>query len=136
MPNKKSLKTMLIEAKANASCKSSYLHEPTPNPFANSKTKISSAASKTEIHENKCPKALIMIKSIAMVKNSQDPYKDFRHSMLQMIFEKEIYAKDDLQHLLYCFLELNSPCQHPVIIKAFTDICNIDVISPNHLLNS
>ncbi|XWS28525.1 hypothetical protein CRYUN_Cryun25bG0077300 [Craigia yunnanensis] len=68
-----------------------------------------------------CPKT---IDSIAVVKDSNDPYQDFRHSMLQMIIEKQIYSKDDLQELLQCFLELNSPCHHDVIVKAFMEIWN------------
>ncbi|KAG4183253.1 hypothetical protein ERO13_A09G097633v2 [Gossypium hirsutum] len=42
--------------------------------------------------------------------------------MLQMIVEKRIYSKHDLEELLQCFLELNSPCHHDVIIKAFMEI--------------
>ncbi|KAJ6698391.1 TRANSCRIPTION REPRESSOR OFP6-LIKE [Salix purpurea] len=34
--------------------------------------------------------------SVAVEKDSDDPYLDFRHSMLQMILEKQIYSKDDL----------------------------------------
>ncbi|XVE79180.1 hypothetical protein DITRI_Ditri14bG0037300 [Diplodiscus trichospermus] len=76
-----------------------------------------------------CPK---IINSIAEVKDSNDPYRDFRHSMLQMIIEKQIYSKDDLQELLQCFLELNSPCHHDVIVKAFMEIWN-QVISKDIL---
>ena len=47
--------------------------------------------------------------SVAVEKDSDDPYLDFRHSMLQMILEKQIYSKDDLRQLLDCFLQLNSP---------------------------
>ncbi|XP_044506887.1 transcription repressor OFP8-like [Mangifera indica] len=68
-----------------------------------------------------CPK---MVDSIAVVKESKDPYQDFRQSMLLMIMEKEIYNKDDLQQLLKCFLRLNSPCHHDVIVRAFTEIWN------------
>lgn len=67
-----------------------------------------------------CPK---LIDSIAVEKDSNDPYKDFRHSMLQMMFEKEIYSENDLQELLQCFLQLNAPCHHHVIVQAFTEIC-------------
>ncbi|KAE8705791.1 Detected protein of unknown function [Hibiscus syriacus] len=63
-----------------------------------------------------------IVDSIAVVKDSNDPYGDFRHSMLQMIVEKRIYSEDDLQELLRCFLELNSRCHHRVIVEAFTDI--------------
>ncbi|XAR69807.1 hypothetical protein NMG60_11001531 [Bertholletia excelsa] len=62
--------------------------------------------------------------SVAVEKDSDDPYVDFRRSMLQMIVEKEIYSKDDLRELLSCFLQLNSPDYHGVIVRAFTDIWN------------
>ncbi|RWR80262.1 transcription repressor OFP6-like protein [Cinnamomum micranthum f. kanehirae] len=60
--------------------------------------------------------------SVAVVKDSDDPYLDFQHSMLQMIIEKEIYSKDDLWELLNCFLSLNSPYHHQIIIRAFMEI--------------
>ncbi|CAI9760865.1 unnamed protein product [Fraxinus pennsylvanica] len=63
-------------------------------------------------------------KSVAVEKESDDPYLDFRHSMLQMILEKEIYSKDDLKELLNCFLRLNSPYYHGIIVRAFTEIWN------------
>ncbi|XVF76129.1 hypothetical protein PTKIN_Ptkin13bG0241100 [Pterospermum kingtungense] len=62
--------------------------------------------------------------SLAVEKDSDDPYLDFRHSMLQMILEKEIYSKDDLEELLNCFLQLNSPHYHGIIVRAFTEIWN------------
>ncbi|CAB4287079.1 unnamed protein product [Prunus armeniaca] len=62
--------------------------------------------------------------SVAVEKDSGDPYLDFRHSMLQMILENEIYAKDDLRELLNCFLQLNAPCNHGIIIRVFTEIWN------------
>lgn len=61
---------------------------------------------------------------MAVEKDSDDPYLDFRHSMLQMILENEIYSKDGLRELLNCFLQLNSPQHHGVIVRAFTDIWN------------
>ncbi|KAK6942555.1 Ovate protein family, C-terminal [Dillenia turbinata] len=60
--------------------------------------------------------------SVAVEKDSDDPYLDFRQSMLQMILEKEIYAKDDLRELLNCFLQLNPPYHHEIIVRAFTEI--------------
>ncbi|XVF55816.1 hypothetical protein PTKIN_Ptkin06aG0067200 [Pterospermum kingtungense] len=62
--------------------------------------------------------------SLAVEKDSDDPYLDFRQSMLQMILEKEIYSKDDLRELLNCFLQLNSPYHHGIIVRAFTEIWN------------
>ncbi|XP_014513026.1 transcription repressor OFP6 [Vigna radiata var. radiata] len=61
---------------------------------------------------------------VAVEKDSDDPYLDFRHSMLQMILQNEIYSKDDLRELLNCFLQLNSPDHHGVIVRAFTEIWN------------
>ncbi|KAF7818830.1 transcription repressor OFP6-like [Senna tora] len=61
---------------------------------------------------------------VAVEKDSEDPYLDFRHSMIQMIMENEIYSKDELRELLSCFLELNSPYHHGVIVRAFTEIWN------------
>ncbi|KAL2554223.1 Ovate family protein [Forsythia ovata] len=62
--------------------------------------------------------------SVAVEKDSDDPYLDFRQSMLQMILEKEIYSKNDLKELLNCFLQLNSPYYHGIIVRAFTEIWN------------
>ncbi|XP_041024272.1 transcription repressor OFP6-like [Juglans microcarpa x Juglans regia] len=62
--------------------------------------------------------------SVAVEKDSNDPYLDFRQSMLQMILENEIYSKDDLRELLHCFLQLNSPYHHGLIVKAFSEIWN------------
>ncbi|KAL5067620.1 hypothetical protein RYX36_018507, partial [Vicia faba] len=61
---------------------------------------------------------------VAVEKDSDDPYLDFRHSMLQMILENEICCKDDLRGLLNCFLELNLVEHHGIIIRAFTEIWN------------
>ncbi|KHN08721.1 hypothetical protein glysoja_037043 [Glycine soja] len=63
-------------------------------------------------------------RGVAVEKDSDDPYLDFRHSMLQMILENEIYSKEDLRELLNCFLQLNSPDHHGVIVRAFTEIWN------------
>lgn len=65
-----------------------------------------------------------MKESVAVVKESEDPYYDFKDSMLQMILEKEIYAWEDLRELLQRFLSLNSPYQHDSIMRAFTEIWN------------
>ncbi|KAE8711128.1 Alpha/beta-Hydrolases superfamily protein isoform 1 [Hibiscus syriacus] len=65
--------------------------------------------------ETKCSAATIQGfghvrgESLVVEKESDDPYLDFKYSMLQMILEKEIYSKDDLKELLNCFLKLNSP---------------------------
>ncbi|XP_072999093.1 transcription repressor OFP8-like [Typha latifolia] len=62
--------------------------------------------------------------SVAVAVESNEPYEDFRDSMVQMIVEKDIYAWDDLNDLLHEFLSLNSPRHHPLIIHAFADLWN------------
>ncbi|RHN56961.1 putative transcription factor OFP family [Medicago truncatula] len=64
-----------------------------------------------------------LIDSIAVEKESKEPYEDFRNSILQMILEREIYSENDLQELLECFLQLNAKCHHHVIVEAFMETC-------------
>lgn len=60
--------------------------------------------------------------SFAVVKRSNDPYSDFRKSMLEMVIEKQIYNASDLKDLLRCFLSLNEDEHHKTILKAFSDV--------------
>ncbi|EEF28078.1 transcription repressor OFP2 [Ricinus communis] len=60
--------------------------------------------------------------SLAIVKSSCDPQKDFRESMLEMIVENNIRASKDLEDLLACYLSLNSDEYHDLIIKVFKQI--------------
>ncbi|KAG0500869.1 hypothetical protein HPP92_000941 [Vanilla planifolia] len=67
--------------------------------------------------------------SVAVVKETSEPYADFRESMVQMIVEEELYAWDDLNELLHRFLTLNSPRHHHLILHAFADLWS-GVFSP------
>ncbi|KAF8400785.1 hypothetical protein HHK36_014087 [Tetracentron sinense] len=60
--------------------------------------------------------------SFAVVKHSSDPYRDFRTSMVEMIIEKQIFAAKELEHLLQCFLSLNSSHHHKIIVEVFSEI--------------
>ncbi|KAK8964472.1 hypothetical protein KSP40_PGU010473 [Platanthera guangdongensis] len=60
--------------------------------------------------------------SVAVVKDSEDPLRDFKQSMLQMIVEKEIVGRTELRELLVRFLSLNSTRFHGIIIRAFAEI--------------
>ncbi|KAF8096511.1 hypothetical protein N665_0307s0040 [Sinapis alba] len=60
--------------------------------------------------------------SFAVVKKSEDPYEDFRTSMVEMIVERQIFAAAELQKLLQCFLSLNSLQHHSVIVQVFLEI--------------
>lgn len=60
--------------------------------------------------------------SFAVVKKSEDPYVDFKRSMMDMIMEKQIFNDKDLEQLLHCFLSLNSRNHHGIIVQAFSEI--------------
>ncbi|XWS21074.1 hypothetical protein CRYUN_Cryun30bG0024100 [Craigia yunnanensis] len=60
--------------------------------------------------------------SVAVVKKSEDPYEDFKRSMLQMILTKKMFEAKDLEQLLQCFLSLNSRQYHRIIVEAFIEI--------------
>lgn len=60
--------------------------------------------------------------SFAVVKNSEDPYEDFKRSMMEMIREKHMVEAKDLEQLLQCFLSLNHRHHHAVIVQAFSEI--------------
>ncbi|XP_019199175.1 PREDICTED: transcription repressor OFP8-like [Ipomoea nil] len=60
--------------------------------------------------------------SVAVVKESDDPYLDFRQSMIQMMAARDMWSEEGLEELLKCFLRLNSPVHHEIIIQAFTEI--------------
>ncbi|XP_050226609.1 transcription repressor OFP1-like [Mercurialis annua] len=60
--------------------------------------------------------------SLAIVKSSFDPQKDFRESMVEMIVENNIRSSKDLEELLACYLSLNSDEYHHLIIKVFKQI--------------
>lgn len=150
--NKKRLIRTVFTANGTCGCakkKAIEVHEPTPKPktFIHSKTNSNSSkasstttsgerngaiddddfsstatfseAETSSVNNKRSP----LMNTVAVEKDSEDPYHDFRHSMLQMIFEKEIHSGDDLQELLQCFLHLNATCYHDVIVKAFNDIC-------------
>ncbi|XP_073128428.1 transcription repressor OFP7-like [Henckelia pumila] len=60
--------------------------------------------------------------SFAIVKRSENPYEDFKNSMIDMIVEKQMFEHKDLEQLLQCFLSLNSRHYHGIIIQAFYEI--------------
>ncbi|KAK4416547.1 Transcription repressor OFP7 [Sesamum alatum] len=60
--------------------------------------------------------------SFAIVKRSEDPYEDFKNSMMDMVVEKQMFDPKDLEQLLQCFLSLNSRHYHGIIVEAFSEI--------------
>ncbi|KMT04923.1 hypothetical protein BVRB_7g170890 [Beta vulgaris subsp. vulgaris] len=73
---------------------------------------------------------------------SENPCDDFQQSMLEMIKENQIFSSEQLLQLLNCFLRLNSPAHHHLILCAFFQVCQYAVVSssnqsphaPNHPL--
>ncbi|PIN05205.1 hypothetical protein CDL12_22259 [Handroanthus impetiginosus] len=65
----------------------------------------------------------MMEESYAVEKSSSDPYEDFRASMVEMIIEKQIFGKDDLERMLICYLGLNEGRLHGIIVDVFSEIC-------------
>ncbi|KAA8537645.1 hypothetical protein F0562_027253 [Nyssa sinensis] len=63
-----------------------------------------------------------MKESFAVERRSEDPYEDFKKSMLEMIIEKQMFESKDLEQLLQCFLSLNSRHHHAAIVQAFSEI--------------
>ncbi|EXB59123.1 hypothetical protein L484_014618 [Morus notabilis] len=63
--------------------------------------------------------------SFAVVKRSEDPYEDFKRSMMEMILEKQMFDDKDLEQLLHCFLSLNSKHHHGAIVRAFIEIWEV-----------
>lgn len=60
--------------------------------------------------------------SYAVMKKSEDPYDDFKKSMMEMILEKHLSESVDLENLLICFLSLNAKEHHDVIVEAFGEV--------------
>ncbi|XP_009617923.1 transcription repressor OFP4-like [Nicotiana tomentosiformis] len=99
---------------------STYIDSLSPLGFdQNDDISLRPSEANSEFRASSCPK---IHGSVAVVKDSTDPFQDFKKSMLQMIFEMEIYSPEDLKELLNCFLHLNSPSYREIIIQAFLDI--------------
>ncbi|KAG6416674.1 hypothetical protein SASPL_124109 [Salvia splendens] len=60
--------------------------------------------------------------SFAVVKSSFNPQQDFRDSMVEMIQEKGIRHREELQELLAFYLTLNSDQHHDLIINVFQQV--------------
>ncbi|KAL2642158.1 hypothetical protein R1flu_009745 [Riccia fluitans] len=98
-------------------------------PFKKKRSKNTSSRRRKGRSKSKGPPPLLpndlhgkVKESVAVVKSSYDPYTDFRSSMVEMIVEKEIQGAVDLEELLRCYLSLNSPEYHSVIVKVFADV--------------
>ena len=64
--------------------------------------------------------------SVAVAKKSQDPCRDFKRSMLEMILETQIFEAEDLEELLQWRQ------YHGVIVQAFSEIWEV-VLRDSHV---
>ncbi|KAK1412727.1 hypothetical protein QVD17_34204 [Tagetes erecta] len=97
----------------------------TPARKSNSGIKLRANSPKLALGKRivqKSAKSKNMPESFAIVKSSFDPQKDFMESMKEMIVENNLRRSEDLEHLLACYLSLNSDEYHDVIVKAFEQI--------------
>ncbi|EXC07280.1 hypothetical protein L484_021187 [Morus notabilis] len=88
--------------------------------------------SETASRREREPEGKKVRESFAVVKKSEDPYEDFKRSMLEMIMGKQMFEASDLEELLQCFLTLNSRQYHGVIVEAFSEIWEI-LFSDSHV---
>ncbi|KAL0733348.1 hypothetical protein Bca4012_009558 [Brassica carinata] len=63
-----------------------------------------------------------VMEGVAVVKRSEDPYEDFKGSMMEMIVEKNMSEMAELEQLLSCFLTLNAKRHHRAIVNAFSEV--------------
>lgn len=85
-------------------------------------TRLTSPSQDEDIFPAGISEAVVQ-QSIALAKDSSDPYADFRDSMLEMMQEKNLWQREEeLQDLLQCFLHLNQPVHHQLIRQAFSDV--------------
>lgn len=66
--------------------------------------------------------AAVVVEGVAVVKRSEDPYEDFKGSMMEMIVEKKMFEVAELEQLLRCFLTLNAKRHHRAIVRAFSEV--------------
>ncbi|KAJ7278080.1 hypothetical protein O6H91_Y386700 [Diphasiastrum complanatum] len=71
---------------------------------------------------NESPTVSKVRNSVPVVKCSFDPYEELRVSMVEMIVKKELHETQDLDELLRCYLSLNPPSYHDLIVRTFKDV--------------
>lgn len=71
----------------------------------------------------------------AVVITTSNPYAEFRSSVLMMMVENDICSKCssrlELEHLMRCYLAVNSLHHHPIIIQVFYDVVCEDLCAHN-----
>ncbi|KAK1437546.1 hypothetical protein QVD17_03340 [Tagetes erecta] len=78
-----------------------------------------------ESHCGNVEKRRLATNVVAIAKDSNDPYEDFKASMVDMIVEEGIFGVEELEKLVECFVSLNSEEYHKVIFDVFAEIWEI-----------
>ncbi|XP_039143909.1 uncharacterized protein LOC120281026 [Dioscorea cayenensis subsp. rotundata] len=111
----------LLSSKSFSSDSSEFYQR--SSSIANKKKNIYKHKISSSFYRQKVRKERLEENGFAVVKRSEDPYGDFKSSMVEMIVEKQImFSEKELEKLLKSYLSLNSYHHHPVILRAFSDI--------------
>lgn len=111
----------LLSSKSFSSDSSEFYQR--SSSIANKKKNIYKHKISSSFYCQKVRKERLEENGFAVVKRSEDPYGDFKSSMVEMIVEKQImFSEKELEKLLKSYLSLNSYHHHPVILRAFSDI--------------
>ncbi|KAJ0976651.1 hypothetical protein J5N97_012125 [Dioscorea zingiberensis] len=73
--------------------------------------------------------------SVAMAMESQDPYRDFRESMEEMVLAHGMKNWESLEELLVWYLKVNGKKTHGFILGAFVDLL-VSLASPSSYSSS
>ncbi|KAL5204330.1 hypothetical protein ABZP36_009201 [Zizania latifolia] len=68
------------------------------------------------------PPPSLVEESVAVAVDSEDPYRDFRSSMEEMVAAHGLRGWDSLEELLVWYLRVNSKHNHALIVGAFVDL--------------
>ncbi|KAF0889434.1 hypothetical protein E2562_024499 [Oryza meyeriana var. granulata] len=67
-------------------------------------------------------KSQLVEESVAVAVDSEDPYRDFRASMEEMVAAHGLRDWEQLEELLSWYLRVNGKHNHPLIVGAFVDL--------------
>ncbi|KAJ4835637.1 hypothetical protein Tsubulata_015310 [Turnera subulata] len=70
--------------------------------------------------------------SICAVKFSDDPLRDLRESIMEMIREVGVRDWKEMEELVYCYIALNSSELHQIIGDAFLSLCHSFSLCQQH----
>ncbi|KAL4187558.1 hypothetical protein AMTRI_Chr09g39570 [Amborella trichopoda] len=72
--------------------------------------------------EEKCGSRASFRRAEAVVRVSEDPVRDFKRSMVEMMVEKGVLGIEGMKAVVDALISLNAPEQHCLILRAFMEI--------------